>query len=101
MRHKLLRFLAGHLAIGVTVGWSVLGALIALDVGSLGTLIARCDSPVIVVAATAMLFAITFGSLAMGAGVMTLGADGHGGGRRLRAVAIIARRAAQHGSAGR
>jgi hypothetical protein len=89
--NPLLRFLAGHLAVGVTVGWSVLGALIALDVGSLGTLIARSREPVLVVGVTAVLFAITFGSLAMGAGVMSLRADGPRGGRRFRLPRLSSR----------
>jgi hypothetical protein len=84
MKNPLLRLLAGHLVIGVAVGWSVLAALLLLDVGSLGTLVRHSAEPVLAVAATAVLFAVTFGSLAMGAGVMSLRADEPGGGRRFR-----------------
>ncbi len=86
MRTPLLRFLAGHLLVGVVVGWSVLGAFIALDIASLRTLIFRDQHAAIVLFAAAVFFAITFGGLAMGAGVMGLAEDGTdgGGGRRFR-----------------
>ena len=82
MRTPLLRFLAAHLLVGVVVGWSVLGAFIALDIGSLRTLIFRDQHAAIVLFAAAVFFAITFGSLAMGAGVMGLADEGQGGGGR-------------------
>ena len=82
MRSPLLRFLAAHLAVGVFVGWSVLGGLIALDVASLRTLLLRDQHAAVALAMAAIFFAITFGSLAMGAGVMGLRDDDRGGGGR-------------------
>jgi hypothetical protein len=59
-----------HLAIGVVVGWSVLGALVWLDVGGLGTLLANARPRWVVVFMLMAVFAITWGSAAMGAAIM-------------------------------
>jgi len=72
-KHELLRFLAGHLLVGIAAGWMVLAAMLWLDVGGLATLLwASPDWPVLL-ALLLFGFAITFGSLAMGTGVMELG----------------------------
>ncbi len=68
---RLLRFLAVNCAIGIAGGWTLLAALIVTDTAGLRTLIWNEGSavPVILLAAG---FAITFGSAAMGAAVMTM-----------------------------
>lgn len=106
MRFVLLRFLAGHLVVGVTVGWTLLGLLLALDIGGLWTLISASPEAPVALVMLAIFFAITFGSLAMGSGLMGLGrpkpppmppSGKHGGGGHGTAVPAIqaARRAAR------
>ncbi len=102
MRFVLLRFLAGHLVVGVTVGWTLLGLLLALDIGGLWTLISASPEAPVALVMLAIFFAITFGSLAMGSGLMGLGrpkppSGKHGGGGHGAAVPAIqaARRAAR------
>lgn len=73
MRFILLRFLLGHLAVGVTVGWTLLALLLALDVGGLWSLISAAPEAPVALVMLAVFFAITFGSLAMGSGLMGLG----------------------------
>jgi hypothetical protein len=62
-----------HLAAGIAVGWGVLGGLLWLDVGGLGTLVAtaRPRGPVLFMLMAG--FAITWGSAATGAAIMALG----------------------------
>lgn len=60
-----------HLAVGVAVGWSVLGALVWLDIGGLGTLVATSRSRGVVIFMLMAVFAITWGSAAMGAAIMS------------------------------
>jgi len=72
MKPGLLSFLLGHLLVGIAVGWALLGLLLWLDVAGLWSLIAASDSAWLVVALLLFGFAITFGSLAMGTGVMGL-----------------------------
>lgn len=69
---KLLRFLAVHCAIGILVGWSLLAALIATDVGGLRGLIGNSSNPFVPLVLLAAGFGITFGSAAMGSAVMML-----------------------------
>lgn len=73
MASPLLRFLGGHLLVGVIVGWGALGAFIWLDIGRLGSLVLDSPDWPLVLAMLLVVFAITFGSLAMGTGVMGLG----------------------------
>lgn len=72
MKPGLLSFLLGHLLVGVLAGWMVLGLLLWFDVAGLWSLIAESDSAGLVLALLAFGFAVTFGSLAMGTGVMGL-----------------------------
>ncbi|MDR3517103.1 MAG: hypothetical protein P4M00_14920 [Azospirillaceae bacterium] len=70
-KHALL-FLLRHLLAGIAAAVIVGTGLIGLDVDHLGTLIRHSDHAVLV---TVMLFSgliITFGSVAMGAGIMSL-----------------------------
>jgi hypothetical protein len=87
-RSPLVRFLAGHLAVGIAAGWSVLAVLLWLDVAGLRSLIVGSGDGAIAIAMLATFFALTFGSLAMGTGVMSLArreTDGHSRGRRAAA----------------
>ncbi len=68
-----LLYLAKHLAAGVIAGVVFCAAMLALNVGGLRTLLLEADS----VAVGLYLFigsvCITFGSVAMGVGIMSLG----------------------------
>ena len=73
-RHAI-RFLLGHLLIGVAGGALFGGLLLASDLFGLRALVIGDDQGWL--AALLLLFglAVTFGSLAMGVGVMSLGRD--------------------------
>lgn len=81
----LLRFLALHLAIGVSVAVMVVAGLILTDAHSLGRLIWQDRDPVVAVVVLLFGFVITFGSVAMGAAIMGL-PYGEGGGAKGRRV---------------
>jgi hypothetical protein len=68
---RLIRFLGVNCAIGIAGGWTLLVALIATDTGGLRTLIVNEGSAVPIIL-LAVGFAVTFGSAAMGAAVMTM-----------------------------
>ncbi|WP_207476612.1 hypothetical protein [Arenibaculum pallidiluteum] len=73
MQTTLLLFLAKHLVCGAMGGASLGLGLLALDVGSLRTLLGASDDWLI---GAFMLFfglMVTFGGVAVAAGVMTLG----------------------------
>lgn len=67
---ELLRFLLTHAVVGVAAGWSVLLALLATNVANLRTLIMTSSDGPLVIVMLAVFFALTFGSLGMGFGVM-------------------------------
>jgi hypothetical protein len=69
---RLIRFLAVNCAIGIAGGWTLLAALLATDTASLRTLIWNEAEPAVPIILLASGFAITFGSAAMGAAVMTM-----------------------------
>lgn len=72
-RHKLIAFLLTHLAIGVTAGIVLCVGLLVLDVANLRTLIFGSEYWMV---GLFLLFGSvcgTFGSLAMGVAVMSLG----------------------------
>jgi hypothetical protein len=73
----LLRFLAIHLVIGVVSGLVFALALVATNVAGLSDLIARTGQPAIALFALCFVNALTFGSLAMGAGIMGLPRERH------------------------
>lgn len=77
---RVVRFLAGHLAAGLGAACVFAGALFALDVAGIWTLIAA--SPEGWLFAGLLLFglAVTFGSLAMGAAIMLERDPGNGTG---------------------
>lgn len=70
-----IRFMAGHLLVGVFAAAAFTGLLLYFDLFGLWQLVSTTDRPIL---AVAMLFGgsvVTFGSLAMGAGVMMLGEE--------------------------
>ncbi|NNM01623.1 MAG: hypothetical protein HKO62_12795 [Gammaproteobacteria bacterium] len=69
----LLSFLLGHLLVGIVIGWTLLAGLLLLDIHGLGSLVLTSDAPVFVIGLMMFLFALTFGSLAMGTAVMLEG----------------------------
>lgn len=71
---KLIRFMLTHIANGMAIGCILLLVIIRLDLGGLGTLLAKDSSGL----ATVVLFfqtALTFGAVSMGVAVMNLGED--------------------------
>ena len=69
----MLHFLLGHLVVGIVVGWTLLAGLLLLDIHGLGSLVFGSDAPLFVTGMMMFLFALTFGSLAMGTAVMLEG----------------------------
>lgn len=80
----LVRFILGHVVVGTAAGWTLLAALLALDVAGLRSLIANSPDGALAGGMLALFFAITFGSAASGAAIISLGRDDRGGGRRFR-----------------
>jgi len=71
---KLIRFMLVHIANGMAIGCVLLLIVIRMDIGGLGTLLAKDGSGL----ATLVLFfqtALTFGAVSMGVAVMNLGED--------------------------
>jgi hypothetical protein len=66
----LLRLLITLAAAGALVGLAVVGTLLALDVGRLRTLAVQAGSGGVVIYMMVIAFMATFGSAAMGFGVM-------------------------------
>jgi hypothetical protein len=99
-RHPLFRLLAANLVIGLALGLAVVAGLLAADAHHLRTLLLKDASGWIVLMLLAFGFALTFGSVLMGAAVMSLPArddeDGPGSGHRVRPqpvpVRVLARR---------
>jgi len=69
------RFILGHLAIGVASGWLVLGGVLWFDIGGIASLLAAAPSRSLILAMLLAVFAITWGSAAMGAAIMSLDRD--------------------------
>ncbi len=78
----LLKHLARHLAIGVLAGWVTLAVLLATNVSGLRDVIFASTSPVLAVLLAAFGFAVTFGSLSMGASIMLMPYAGDDGRER-------------------
>ncbi len=72
MRTPLLRYLGIHLALGVATGWTLLAALIATDTASLHDLVWSSRNGFVAIWMLAIVFGVTFGSAAIGVGVMLL-----------------------------
>jgi hypothetical protein len=69
---KLVRFMLAHAATGIAVGWGLMLAAIRFDVQGLGTLLSNSPDGGLATAILAAVFAVTFGSVGIGIGVMTL-----------------------------
>ena len=69
---ELLRFFASHLVVGLIAGEGLLAGLLITNAGGLRTLIWHSSERIVALALLVIFFAITFGSLAMGSGVMGL-----------------------------
>jgi len=63
-------FLLKYLCKGIAVGWTLLAVFLLSDLGGVGTLILNSSHAVMAIGLLLMGFAITFGSCAMGIGVM-------------------------------
>ncbi len=72
---RLVRFLARHCLIGVAVGWTLLAALLLLDVARLGSLWLASEHPLATLLLAMAGFAVTFGSLSMGTAIFLLPRD--------------------------
>lgn len=68
----LIRFLVRHCAVGAVAGWVFLAGILFFDVGGLGGLVFGSAGGWLALFMMAFFFFITFGSVAMGAAVMTL-----------------------------
>lgn len=61
-----------HAATGIAVGWTLMLAAIRLDIQGLGRLLESSPDGGLATAILAAAFAITFGSVGIGVGVMSL-----------------------------
>ncbi|MCW5770886.1 MAG: hypothetical protein KIT16_04560 [Rhodospirillaceae bacterium] len=73
-RHPLLKFMLGHCLVGIAAGWSFVAGMLAFDVGGLAALIFGSASPGLALALLLFGTAVTFGGVAMGGAIMSLGA---------------------------
>ena len=69
---RLLRFLAQHLLVGVLFGIALAVVIASFDVGGFRSLLAGDQNPYLAMFLLIATFALTFGSLAMGVGIMSL-----------------------------
>ncbi|HVY00670.1 MAG TPA: hypothetical protein VHA55_12870 [Pseudorhodoplanes sp.] len=84
-RQPLIRLLLVNLAGGIGAAALMLGGLLLLNPGGLRDLMLRDEMGVLALGMLAFGLVITFGSVAMGTAIMSLGADeGSGQGRRDR-----------------
>jgi hypothetical protein len=86
-----VRFLLGHAAIGILVGWLFVAAVVALDIAGLRGLILRGSDGALALALLTFGVSVTFGSAAMGAAVMGLGASPRPPRRPARLAALALR----------
>jgi hypothetical protein len=82
-RHPLFTLLALNALAGTIAAVVVVAGLLYLDIGRLGSLIARSEAPALPVALITFGFVITLASAAMGTAIMRLGSEddqagGHG-----------------------
>ncbi len=88
----LLKLLMRHLVMGIAAGWVTLGMLLFINIGGLRTILFTSSDPILTLILLAFGFTITFGSLAMGAAIMTLPYGGdHGKGGGLKIDNVMAR----------
>lgn len=72
---RLLRFLGLHLAFGAAIGVAFAALVIMSNVSDIKTLIAESSNPYLALALLYAMNALTFASIAMGVGVMTMPFD--------------------------
>lgn len=86
IEQSLIRLLVWNALAGALLGCLFAAFLIYMDVGGIGTLLARADHPLSALFLLFGGFAVTFGSAVCGTAIMTLPADdrddGPGGGQR-------------------
>jgi hypothetical protein len=82
MANPLIPFLARHCLAGMAAGWIFMGGLLGLDVGNLRTLIFAEQAWWLPLGLLLFGVSVTFGSAAMGAGIMGLGRSDPPGGRQ-------------------
>lgn len=75
MQDPFVPYLIRHCIAGILAGWMTVGLLLGLDVRGLGTLVAASDLWPVPLIMLAMFFAITFGSVAMAAAIMSIGRE--------------------------
>ena len=94
--HRIpFRFILGHLSVGVVSGWLVLGGVLWFDIGGVGVLLLASPSRGLLVAMLLAVFAITWGSAAMGAAIMSLDRDDAPSGGLRNAIPLQLARATQ------
>lgn len=69
---RIVRFLAVHMAFGLFVGIAFASVLILTNAAGLNDLLAGDTSPMLPMFVFYFMFALTFASVAMGIGVMTM-----------------------------
>lgn len=89
-RLPLFRLLLLHGLAGATAAVVAVVGLVLLDVGGIGSLLARDTAPVLPFAMILAAFMLTLSSAAMGAAVMRLGASDEPGGPAGRPVRVRA-----------
>jgi hypothetical protein len=94
-RNPVLSLILVNGLAGAFVALLLVVAILVLDIGGLGTLVAGSDMPVVPVALLTGGFVITFSSVAMGTAIMWVGRD-EGGGTGGRPVPVRVRRSVGH-----
>lgn len=89
-RRPLIRLLAINLAIGASVAFLMLGGLLVIDPHGLRGLIFSDRSGGTAIGLLLFGLTITFGSVAMGSAIMSLGKNNSRGGGKARAVPTLA-----------
>ena len=89
MRNSLARYLFRNALAGAAIGVLVVAAILALDIGRVGTLLFGGADTVVGLILLVWFFGLTFASVAMGSAIMALGRDRSGPDRGGRAPAGI------------
>ena len=83
-KNEMLRFLGAHLIVGVATATLFLLSFVIFDLSNLRTLVQKNDLALVVYPLLFVFFSITFGSTAMGVGIMNIKkADDLGGGKKI------------------
>jgi hypothetical protein len=97
LRQPLIRLLAVNCTVGVGAALLMLGGLMALNPGNLRALILADRAGFVALGLLLFGLVVTFGSVAMGAAIMTLGMerDSGSGGRKTEAIGAQVRASAK------